>query len=123
MHLRIVFTDMKRKATIRREITLWCEAVMREQGVDGWYLVDRSGWPQCPMVNPLCPVDLCILPAGHAGTAEGYHVLGTTAYSAAEQFPLEWMVPTGASVAELYLQGVHLAEIMFPDDVDERSPT
>jgi len=48
----------------------------------GLYWVDRSGWAQCPLVNPLCPDDLCILPEGHAGTAEGYHVLGTTNYTA-----------------------------------------
>jgi len=29
----------------------------------------------CPLVNPLCPPDLCILPGGH----KGHHQLGTSA--------------------------------------------
>jgi hypothetical protein len=26
----------------------------------------------------MCPDDLCVLPGGHVGTEEGWHILGTT---------------------------------------------
>lgn len=33
--------------------------------------------PRCPLVNPLCPDDLCVLPAGHKWTRGRRHLLGT----------------------------------------------
>lgn len=106
----------KTRATIRREIERWVDEQISQQGVQGMYWVDRSGWAQCPLVNPLCPDDLCILPEGHAGTAEGYHVLGTTNYTAAEKFPLDWMMPVGTPMEDLYAEGLRRAEVMFPSD-------
>ena len=102
-------------ATIRRSIERWVEKQIREQGKP-WYQVDRSGWPQCPLVNPHCPEDLCILPAGHDGTVEGYHVLGTTAYSHADKFPLDWMMPEGTTLKVLIEAGWRRQQEMFPDE-------
>lgn len=31
----------------------------------------------CTLVNPLCPNDLCVLPAGHPGTVKREHLLST----------------------------------------------
>jgi hypothetical protein len=107
---------MKSKNAIRHEIERWVDEQISAQGVQGIYWVNRDDWPQCPMINPQCPDDLCILPAGHVGTAEGYHVLGTTAYSAAEKFPLEWMRPEGTSIEDLYNEGWRIQEELFPSD-------
>lgn len=41
---------------------------------------DYPDWHGCLLVNPYCPSDLCVLPADHVGTAEGWHCLGTDAY-------------------------------------------
>lgn len=41
---------------------------------------DWRHWRGCQLVNPLCPDDLCVLPKDHVGTAQGYHILGTTAW-------------------------------------------
>jgi hypothetical protein len=106
----------RHKTTVRREIEHWVDEQIRAQGVQGIYWVDREDWPQCPLVNPMCPDDLCILPAGHVGTEEGYHVLGTTAYTAAEKFPLEWMMPVGTSVQVLCQEGWRQQEAKFPRD-------
>ena len=35
----------------------------------------RAPNPRCPLVNPLCPQDLCILDADHPGTLVGWHTL------------------------------------------------
>lgn len=37
-----------------------------------------SGWMGCPMINPLCPDDLCLLPFGHEGMLDNRHILSTT---------------------------------------------
>jgi hypothetical protein len=101
--------------TIRRSIERWVQEQMREQGKP-WYRVDRSGWPQCPLVNPQCPEDLCILPAGHDGTVEGYHVLGTTSYHSAYKYPLDWMMPEGTTSEVLIEEGRRRRQEMFPDE-------
>lgn len=49
-------------------------------GEERWRDEGRRGWEGCPLVNPLCPDDLCVLPLGHVGTEQGYHLLGTDAY-------------------------------------------
>lgn len=102
------------RAKIRREITKWMEDQIRDQGVPGAAWLDRSEWPQCPLVNPNCPDDLCILPAGHVGTAEGYHVLGTMAYTDAGKFSMEAMMPEGTDAGALYTEGVRRAEVLWP---------
>lgn len=35
-------------------------------------------WMGCPMINPLCPDDLCRLPFGHEGMLDNRHILSTT---------------------------------------------
>lgn len=106
----------KSRREIRREITRWMEDQIRDQGVPGAAWLDRSEWPQCPLVNPNCPDDLCILPAGHVGTAEGYHVLGTMAYTEAGKFSMELMMPVGTDAQVLCQEGWRRADIMFPRD-------
>lgn len=107
---------MRQAATIRRSIERWVDEQISAQGVKGIYWVDRSTWPQCPLVNPMCPNDLCILPAGHDGTEEGYHVLGTTPYNHAYKYPLEWMMPVGTNAQVLQQEGWRRSDVMFPRD-------
>jgi len=100
---------------IRREIRELVEAEIERQGKP-WYQIDRSHWPQCPLINPMCPDDLCVLPAGHVGTEHGYHVLGTTMYSQAERYPKDWLVYPGTSKEALIRMGWERQQRMFPDD-------
>jgi len=68
--------------------------------------------PQCPLINPLCPEDLCWLPRDHVGTKEGYHVLGTTPYDYAEKFPKEWLRTDLDTPDQLIEAGIRLARQM-----------
>lgn len=91
---------------------------MAELGLDWMGVIKLKGavWPEplCPLVNPLCPDDLCWLPAGHVGTDEGYHILGTTAYSWAERMIFKGsvmlMAPVGTSREDLVSLGWDEAE-------------
>lgn len=47
-----------------------------------------SASKRCPLVNPLCPDDLCVLMAGHSGSDEGKHLLGTMPGSGAKVLDL-----------------------------------
>lgn len=101
--------------TIRREISAYIEDAIRDQGV----LYPNVVFPgdPCPLVNPLCPDDLCILPAGHPGTDDGYHVLGTTNYDYAERFVHEpfKMLPVGTTKDELIAEGDRVARELWPE--------
>lgn len=57
-------------------------------------------WQGCTMVNPYCPDDVCVRPAGHRGG----HTLGTMAYDeqTRRKFP---MLPDGASYDEVVATG------------------
>lgn len=70
---------------------------------------------QCGLINPGCPDDLCILPRGHVGTPEGYHVTGTCAYHDAIKFPTEW-ITRFKDVDVLIEEGSKLAQKMWPED-------
>lgn len=100
---------------IRREIAASVDAEILRQGVQGAAWLDQEKWHKstCGLVNPLCPDDLCILPPGHVGTAEGYHVTGTTPYTHAIEFPLEFMT-TRRNRAWLIQEGCRRAQVMYP---------
>lgn len=99
---------------IRSQIAQMVERHLAETGEDWWNA--KVPWGRrCPLVNPMCPDDLCVLPANHFGAAEGYHVLGTTSYSEAPKLPLEWMRPDGTSDEELIAEGARLQREMHPE--------
>ena len=103
---------------LQRRIADFVEKRMDELGVT----LQKVHWDnaeQCPLVNPLCPEDLCFLPKNHIGTAEGYHVLGTTAYDQAEHFskkdyitdrPVtrEWLIEEGWRRQRARFRGVQV---------------
>lgn len=51
-----------------------------EAGYEAWKSRPAPPEVRCPLVNPLCPNDLCILEANHPGTEQGWHTLGTDPY-------------------------------------------
>ena len=55
---------------------------------------------RCPLVNPLCPDDFCVLPAGHVGAAEGWHWLQTSG-AAIKVSSAMWLGPKGSTRAHL----------------------
>lgn len=102
---------------IRRAIETLVEHEIRRQGVQGmaWLNLDKWHKSTCGLVNPMCPDDLCVLPPGHVGTAEGYHLLGTMSYSHACKFPSDRM--TGRrNKGWLIQEGYRRARIMFGPD-------
>lgn len=94
----------------------WAEAVdgRHHWHYDGVALVDR--WNGCTMVNPLCPDDLCILPYGHPGMAEGWHHLGTDV--GPNQYELAELHPRGpnARPRDLVELGWKRQRELYPDD-------
>jgi hypothetical protein len=109
---------VKQARTIRRELTRLVEDRMAELGIDWLGVIKLHGelWPEplCPLVNPLCPDDLCYLPAGHVGTEEGYHILGTMPYSQAGRLickgSVMLMAPVGTPRPDLMKLGWDEAE-------------
>lgn len=95
---------------IRLEIAAYVDHLLELQDVTLQRL--RLPGPQCPLVNPLCPSDLCILPRGHVGTEQGYHVLGTTPYTDAERWPKDWYVPELTTVRALVEEGWRRQELL-----------
>ena len=59
-------------------------------------------WQGCPMVNPLCPDDLCILPPRHP---KHMHQLTTMVAPGDRSFP---MMPHGTPAKELMARGARL---------------
>jgi hypothetical protein len=80
-----------RESEVRSRIKALCQYHIINSGIP-WHRTKDWG-EQCPLVNPLCPDDLCVLPVNHVGTKEGYHVLGTTSYEFAEWYPASWYRP------------------------------
>jgi hypothetical protein len=110
---------VKQARTIRRELTRLIEDRMAELRIDWLGVIDLHGelWPDetlCPLVNPLCPDDLCFLPAGHIGTEEGYHILGTMRYTQADRLvrkgSIMTMAPVGTTRSDLMKLGWDEAE-------------
>jgi hypothetical protein len=108
------------KAAVQRDIEEMVEDMASAAGKPWHLLYKERTWAQCPLINPMCPDDLCVLPAGHVGTTEDYHVTGTMSYGQAEKFPREWMRPEGSNPQFLMQEGWRVADIMFPDDRRER---
>jgi len=74
---------------------------MAEQGAK-LQTVDLMGpFQRCPLLNPACPGDRCILPAGHIGTEEKIHILGTDNYMWAMRYDFP-MAELGHSDEELF---------------------
>jgi len=71
---------------------------------------------RCRLVNPLCPEDLCWLPANHAGAAEGVHHLGTMA-APAEVSEIMYLSHTEHTAGGLIDEGVEAADRLFPDQL------
>jgi hypothetical protein len=109
------------KAAVQRDIEDLVEDLASKAGKPWYLLYKERDWAQCPLINPLCPDDLCVLPSGHVGTSEGYHVTGTMAYNQAEKFPMEWLKPEGSRIQFLMQEGWRVADIMFPDDRRDRA--
>ena len=115
----------KRAATIRADLYELVMARLFEKGVDNLLdfhrkvgdIAELFDEPLCPFVNCLCPDDLCWLPAGHVGSAEGYHITGTVAYD----YALRWqygktdMAPVGTSRYDLIQRGAVLMNERFPE--------
>lgn len=99
---------------IRRAIANLVETRMFDLDVDAVFKLPKPPFdgPICPLVNPLCPQDLCWLPRDHVGTPERYHVLGTTAYDSAERFPKDWLRPKLTTADQLIKAGGDLARQM-----------
>ena len=88
---------------VRADIERFVEGKMENQNAN-LQEVNLLETARCPMINPICPGDLCILPAGHPGAEDGIHVLGTDPYDQAFKynFPL---APYGTSDRELVRLG------------------
>jgi hypothetical protein len=100
---------------IRRKLTRFIERKMFIQGVTAIHYADILGDnPRCTLVNPACPDDLCILPAGHVGTEEKVHILGTDRYSEAVRYDFP-MAPPGTDDEELVRLGWEEQFRRFPD--------
>lgn len=83
----------------------------------------------CGFINPLCPTDLCVLPAGHPGTPRNEHLLGTMYGSAdpdldgapnpkyRERFSKRYsrMAPEGATVEQIVGLGWKMSRELFGD--------
>jgi hypothetical protein len=91
--------------TIRRQLTYFVEQQMAEQDANLQDTDLLGDSPRCPLVNPGCPSDLCILPAGHVGTEEHVHVLGTDNYSQATRYREFHLAEVGTSDEELVRRG------------------
>jgi hypothetical protein len=110
----------KRATTIRTDLYELVMARLFEKGVDNLLdfhrkvgdIAELFDEPLCPFVNRLCPEDLCYLPAGHVGSADGYHITGTTAFDYAIKWKYRDMAPVGTSRHELIQRG---AKLMGPD--------
>jgi hypothetical protein len=88
-------------ATIRRMLAEFIELRMAEQGAkyqDADLLGDEE---RCPMVNPACPEDLCVLPVGHPGAEQKIHILGTDNYEWATKYKDFPMAALGHTDSEL----------------------
>jgi hypothetical protein len=97
----------------RKALTLFIEGCMAEQHAK---LQDVTlGKPRCPMVNYLCPDDLCILPAGHLGADENIHILGTDPYDQAERYPDFRQAEWGTSDHDLIQFGWVEQQRRFPE--------
>ena len=105
-----VLLTRARLGAIRGQLEAYVEDRMREQGATFQAVDLLQRQPRCPLVNPACPDDLCILPAGHAGTREQVHVLGTTPYDHATRFQSFLMADVGTEDRELIRLGVSEAE-------------
>lgn len=104
-------------ATVRKAIQNLVEDRLEEEGVPYHRAkILKPGERPCQLANPLCVDDLCVLPRHHVGSDQGYHVLGTTAYNCAEQFPEEWMQPTIDTRHQLIQAGCRLQRRMFPEE-------
>jgi hypothetical protein len=90
---------------IRRRLTCFVEQQMATQDANLQDTDLLGGSPRCPLVNPACPSDLCILPAGHVGTEEHVHVLGTDPYSQATRYKDFHLAEVGTSDEELVRRG------------------
>lgn len=111
-------------ATIRAKLEQLIERRLHDKGCDSLldfsrkyatpdnYHPELFDEPLCPMVNRLCPDDLCYLPAGHVGTTEGYHITGTVAYTWAEKwhYGVKDMAEVGTSRSDLINLGYRLQE-------------
>lgn len=81
-----------------------------------------ADWNGCPLVNPLCPDDLCWLPYAHPGFEIGVHFLGTSAEPTAWKDQME-LHPRGpnATQSDLIDLGRHRQVELFPDTARWRS--
>lgn len=102
----------KTRIQVRRAIAELVESRMFDQGVTRLSEVRFEG-ELCPLINPMCPEDLCYLPRDHVGTKENFHVLGTTAYDCAEKWPREWLQADHPTRDELIQRGWDEAERRF----------
>jgi len=69
----------------------------------------------CRLVNPLCPNDLCWLPANHAGSVGGIHWLSTMA-EPDEVSDIMYLSHYSHSRSDLMDEGQRSADSLFPDD-------
>ena len=114
---------MRAASTIQRSIARLIDGCWAEQP-DAKFVGDvvliQRGQKRCPLVNPLCPSDLCVLPAGHDGTEEGYHVLGTDNYTLAQRYiaarSLFIMMPVGTTDEALIERGWEIQHEHWPED-------
>lgn len=70
---------------------------------------------RCRLVNPLCPDDLCTLPQNHAGSAEGKHLLGTSAGMESVSHFM-YLSHTAHTAEELINEGCEAARSLWPDE-------
>lgn len=78
-------------------------------------------WNGCPMINPLCPDDLCWLPYAHPGFDKGVHFLGTDADAVKYDPEIMKLHPRGPNATEVDLVelGHKRQREMFPDHFSE----
>jgi hypothetical protein len=101
-------------AKIRSDLVRFIEGKMSNQGAK-LQDVNLLEAPRCPLINPACPSDLCILPAGHPGTEDHVHILGTDNYGYATRYDFP-MAEVGTSDEDLRRLGWDEQDRRFPDE-------
>jgi hypothetical protein len=81
-------------------------------------------WNGCLLVNPLCPEDLCWLPAAN-GHQHMWHCLGTDPWD--HRFTLGgtafFMSKTATNTHDLWMEGFRAQLLAFPDELAFRRLT
>jgi hypothetical protein len=71
---------------------------------------------RCPLVNPLCPDDLCILRKGHPGASQNCHWLGTNPDIIKLNNIMYMADDDDMTDMRLIYAGATMQELLFPED-------